>query len=150
MACHAVCHLAPITPLTSYPAVLPLALPLQLSQPTCYSLKVPATLPPQHPLMSLLPGMLFPQTDTWLTDYLLWVFAQTLPQRGLPCHPILLQTATPSPHLLSTRHGPPCFIFSSALTTSCHVLDWNRAVRQNMGHPDKFELQLIHRLLGLI
>lgn len=43
MACPALRHLAPISPLTSCSALLPLARPLQPSQPTCCSLKVPDT-----------------------------------------------------------------------------------------------------------
>lgn len=125
MACHAVCHLAPITPLTSYTAVLPLAVPLQLSQSTCYSLKVPATLPPQHPLMSLLPGMLFPQTDTWLTDDLLRVFAQTLPQRGLPCPPYLAANSNPfsPPSEHSSRSSLLHFLLSTHHQLSCIGLE---------------------------
>ena len=87
--------------------------------------------PPQHRVLSLLPGMLFPQTATCSLTTSCGSLLKPCLREASVRHSILLETATLLPTFPALLTGLPSFT-ASALTTSCHALDWNRAVRQNM------------------
>ena len=103
------------------------------THPTSASCAVPAA------------GNALPPNSHLLTDYLLRVFAQTLPQRGLRSPSYLAGNSNPSPHLPSAPHGPPqLHSLSTHHQLSCIGLE--QGCQAKHGHPDKSELQLIHRL----